>query len=55
MRGQMESAGHTLQGTLGQPAVGPISSSEHAVRSGFWSAGAIGSKIYLPLVLRDSP
>jgi hypothetical protein len=51
--GQAASAGHTLQGTLGQPVVDPTSSDEHTVLSGFWSAGAVGFKIYLPLVLRN--
>jgi hypothetical protein len=52
--GQMASAGHTLNSTLGQPATDPTSSDEHALCSGFWCAEAAGFKVYLPLVLRNS-
>ena len=52
--GQMEGPNHSLQGTLGQPAAGVMSSNRHTLCSGFWCAGTAGFRIYLPLVLRDS-
>ena len=50
--GQMESTGHTLQGTLGQPATGSMTSSGHTLCSGFWCAESGGFEVYLPLILR---
>jgi hypothetical protein len=52
---QMGGTNHSLQTTLGQPAAGSISSDGHTLCSGFWCAGTTGFKIYLPLILRDSP
>jgi hypothetical protein len=52
--GEMESAQHTLHGTLGQAATGQSSSSGHTLCSGFWCSGEAGGyQVYLPLVLRD--
>jgi hypothetical protein len=57
--GRMESAGHTLRGTTGQPLVGPMSSGGHALHSGFWGRMVAAPKhrvhIYMPLVVRDLP
>jgi hypothetical protein len=53
--GQMGSTGHSLQGTLGQPVAGSMTSGEHTLCSGFWCTGAAQTEVYLPLVLRDSP
>jgi hypothetical protein len=53
--GQMESTGHTLQGTLGQPAVGLMTSSGHTLCCGFWCEESGEFGVYLPLVLRNSP
>ena len=52
--GQMESAGHTMLGTIGQPAVGSMTSGSHALCSSFWCGVLPGYRIYLPLVLRNS-
>ena len=38
----------TLNGTLGQPFVGPVSSGESNLEQGFWHGSR--SSIYLPLV-----
>jgi hypothetical protein len=51
--GKMNSAQHTLYGTVGQPATGQASSSGHTLCSGFWCSGETGDhQVYLPLVLR---
>jgi hypothetical protein len=49
--GQMDSTGHSLQGTLGQPATGLMTSSGHTLCSGFWCEGSEEFEVYLPLVL----
>jgi hypothetical protein len=52
--GRMESANHTLLGTIGQPEVGPMASDDYILGSGFWAGGALAGKIYpvyLPIVL----
>jgi hypothetical protein len=54
--GKMESAQYTLHGTTGQPSTGQASSSGHTLCSGFWCNGEAGDRrVYLPLVLKDSP
>jgi hypothetical protein len=46
---------YTLQGTAGQPVVGPAAGSGHTLCSGFWCGAAETEyRVYLPLVLRDS-
>jgi hypothetical protein len=50
----------TLNDTLGQPIVGqsavePTGGSGHAVCSGFWCGIPAEYRVYLPLVLRNSP
>jgi hypothetical protein len=42
--GQMDSARHTIFGTLGQTAIGQVSSSRHEIFAGFWS----GVEVTLP-------
>lgn len=42
-----------VQATLGQPAIGPISSGEIAIRQGYWPShrlAAQGYNIYLPTI-----
>ena len=52
--GEMSSASQAINGTLGQLAIGPAQSSEHAVGSGYWyGVRPIGYNIYLPLVLKQ--
>jgi hypothetical protein len=54
--GGMESAGHTMHGTLGQPMTGVSTSGGHTLCSGFWcGVGSRESTVYVPLVLRASP
>jgi hypothetical protein len=53
--GQMESTGHSLQGTLGQTATEPMTSDRHTLCNGFWCEGTGEFEVYLPLVLRDLP
>jgi hypothetical protein len=54
--GRMESAGHTLLGTVGQPLVGTMTSNGLVLNSGFWYAEAVVSEyhVYLPLVVCES-
>lgn len=52
---QMESTGHSLQGTLSQTATEPMTSDGHGLCNGFWCEGAEEFEVYLPLVLQDSP
>lgn len=56
--GRMESAGHTLLGTIGQADAGLLTSNDYILSGGFWAGGALAGEIYrvyLPLVLRQSP
>jgi hypothetical protein len=54
--GHMGGPGHTIAGTIGQPLVGPMmTGSGHALCSGFWCGLPAEYRVYLPLVLRNSP
>jgi hypothetical protein len=54
--GKMESAGHTMHGTLGQPLTGASISSGHTLCSGFWcGVGSQEFRVYVPLALRSPP
>jgi hypothetical protein len=53
--GGMESARYTLQSTAGQPVLGSMEGSGgHTLCSGFWCS-TTEYRVYLPLVLRNSP
>jgi hypothetical protein len=53
---RMESTGHTVHGTLGQPATGHAASSGYTLCSGFWcDEGAQVFRVYVPVVLMSSP
>jgi hypothetical protein len=52
--GRMGSGQYTLQGTAGQPVIGPAAGSGHTLCSGFWCGMEVEYRVYLPLVLRDS-
>ncbi len=49
-------AGHAVNGTLGQPAIGPATAPGHAVGLGYWYGlpRESGVRIYLPLVVRGA-
>jgi hypothetical protein len=51
--GRMESGGHVLQGTVGQPATGSMVSDDHTLCSGFWCGVETEYRVYLPLVLKN--
>jgi hypothetical protein len=52
--GRFSSGGHVLEGTLGQPVVGPATSGDNSLCAGFW-CGAQGQYIlYLPVVVKES-
>jgi hypothetical protein len=53
--GQMGGPGHTIAGTIGQPTVGTMGGSGHALCSGFWCGIPAEYRVYLPLILRNSP
>jgi hypothetical protein len=50
--GRMAGAHHTLQGTAGQPVIGPTAGGGHTLCSGFWCGVEAEYRVYLPLVLR---
>jgi hypothetical protein len=43
----------TLDGSLGQTAVGPSTSSSYSLGAGYWTGMEGEQRIYLPLVLRS--
>ena len=49
----MTSAGHVVRSTLGQFAIGPADSPDHAVGSGYWYGIQLPIRFYLPLVLKN--
>jgi hypothetical protein len=52
--GRSTSGGHVLEGTLGQPVVGPATSGNNSLCAGFW-CGAQGTYgLYLPLIVKES-
>ncbi|MEA3377088.1 MAG: hypothetical protein U9R72_12930 [Chloroflexota bacterium] len=51
--GRIESAGHTMWGTMGQFASGPMASTDHTLCGGFWCLPS-HHRIYLPLILRGA-
>lgn len=51
-----QSANYRLRGTVGQPSmIGILSSANYRLRSGYWAFPLFERKVYLPLVLRQSP
>ena len=47
--------GYTLAGTAGQPDADALSGGGYTLAGGFWGGGVVEYRIYLPLVLRQSP
>src|SRR5512136_255968 len=48
--------GYSLGGTIGQPDAGPVlSHGGYTLAGGFWGGTAAQYRLYLPLVLRQSP
>ncbi|HEY74895.1 MAG TPA: hypothetical protein G4O00_01785 [Thermoflexia bacterium] len=48
--------GYALGGTIGQADPGEASGGTYTLLGGFWPSGATaGSKVYLPLILRNFP
>lgn len=45
---------YSLGGTIGQPDAGSMSGGTYQLAGGFWGGSSINSKIYLPLVLKNS-
>ena len=43
----------TLDGSLGQTAVGPSTSSSYSLGAGYWTGTEGEQRVYLPLVLRS--
>jgi hypothetical protein len=44
---------YILDGTIGQPDAGVSGDGDYTLVGGFWVGGAMGYRLYLPLVLRD--
>lgn len=53
--GKMAGTQYTLQGTTGQPVIGPAAGSGHTLCSGFWCGAGAEYRVYLPLVVRSAP
>ena len=53
--GLISSDNYAINGTVGQGAIGWTASDNYGVGAGYWYAAAAEYKIYLPLVLRQSP
>jgi len=49
------SGDYQLGSTVGQPDAGVLSSGGYTLVGGFWGGAAVRYRIYLPLVLRQSP
>jgi len=49
--GRAASASYSLDATLGQPFVGPISGTAARLSAGFWQESA-GYRVYLPVVIK---
>jgi hypothetical protein len=50
--------GYSLSSSLGQPDAEVLASNDYVLSGGFWVGGApagMGHRVYLPLVLRQSP
>jgi hypothetical protein len=45
--------GYTLGGTAGQPDAGLLTGGGYTLAGGFWTGSLFGSRVYLPLVLRN--
>jgi len=48
--GRAEAGGSVLQGTIGQPVVGRVSSGPYELEAGFWAGMGAGQQVYLPVV-----
>jgi len=56
--GSSSEGDYTLDGTAGQPDAGELTGGEYTLGGGFWSravAAALEQRIYLPVVLKNSP
>jgi hypothetical protein len=51
--GHAEAGPYALDGTIGQPIVGQVTSLPYDLCVGFWCGGAAGLRLYLPLVMRN--
>jgi hypothetical protein len=50
--GRAEAGGSVLQGTIGQPVVGRVSSGTYELEAGFWAGMGAPRRAFLPVVLR---
>jgi hypothetical protein len=53
--GLISSAHYAINATVGQGAIGWTDSANYRVGAGYWYGALLGYRIYLPLVLRQSP
>jgi len=51
--GAASSTNYAINLTIGQTAIGGLSSANYAAGLGYWYGAAVGYKVYLPLVLRS--
>jgi hypothetical protein len=52
--GHAEAGIYTLDGTIGQPVVGPAEGTGYELCSGFWCGAAVEHNLYLPLILKNA-
>ena len=50
--GAASSTNYAVNLTIGQAAIGGLSSANYAVGLGYWYGVAVGYKVYLPIVLK---
>jgi|YNPNPStandDraft_1061719.scaffolds.fasta_scaffold79449_2 hypothetical protein len=50
--GPLEGSGFSLDGTLGQTAIGPAAGGTFTVQQGYWYGAEVAFGVYLPLVFR---
>ena len=52
--GPASSTSYAVNLTIGQSAIGIFDSGSYGVCLGYWCSGATGSRVFLPLVLRNA-
>lgn len=50
--GSSMGGGYRLEGTAGQADFGAMVGGEYRLEGGFWGGGAVGYRVYLPVVMR---
>ncbi len=51
--GPLTGSGFSLDGTLGQTAIGPAAGGDWGVEQGYWYIESVGVSLYLPLLNKE--